>query len=87
MSTSYPTRGTTGPRGRRTARAVLVAVGLFALGVLANLVLSVAVAVPLSSRPFSSDRRPRFGFRTAAEPRRSLLPKRLATGESFGPPY
>ncbi|MDS0293709.1 CPBP family intramembrane glutamic endopeptidase [Halogeometricum luteum] len=47
MSTHYPTPETDAPRDGRAARAVLVAVGLFALGVLANLVFSVAVAVPL----------------------------------------
>lgn len=47
MSTHYPTVEMNGPRDGRATRAVLVAVGLFALGVLANLVLSVAVAVPL----------------------------------------
>lgn len=47
MSTYYSTPETDAPRDGRAARAVLVAVGLFALGVLANLVFSVAVAVPL----------------------------------------
>ena len=47
MSTYSLTAETNAPRDRRALRAVLVAVGLFALGVLANLLASVAVAVPL----------------------------------------
>lgn len=50
MSTHSLTYRTSEPRDRRAvraARAVAVAIGLFAVGVLANFVLSVAVAVPL----------------------------------------